>query len=394
MPVPLEGLRQLAHNLRWAWDHNTIGLFRRLDSDLWESTGHNPVRMLGLIEQGQLQALSRDESFLAHLARTTRELEAYLAAESTWYSRTYDKVEGLRVAYFSAEFGLAECLSIFAGGLGVLAGDHLKSASELGVPLVGVGLLYQQGYFRQYLNAAGWQQESYEDNDFQNLPLSLERRPDGRPVSISLTYDGRSIVAQVWRVQVGRVPLFLLDTNVPQNRKEDRDITDQLYGGDLEMRLKQEILLGIGGYRALEALGIEPTVCHMNEGHSAFLGLEWVRRLMETRGLSFQEAREVASAGLIFTTHTPVPAGHDYFPPGLLDRYLGEYMGRFGLSRREFLALGRQNEHNDAEEFCMTVLALRLAAASNGVSKLHGKVSRQMWKAIWPGVPPDRARAR
>jgi starch phosphorylase len=389
LPVPLEGLRQLAHNLRWAWDHNTIELFRRMDSDLWESTGHNPVRMLGLIEQGQLQALSRDESFLAHLARTTRELEAYLAAESTWYSRTYDKVEGLRVAYFSAEFGLAECLSIFAGGLGVLAGDHLKSASDLGVPLVGVGLLYQQGYFRQYLNAAGWQQESYEDNDFQNLPLSLERRPDGRPVSISLTYDGRSIVAQVWRVRVGRVPLFLLDTNVPENRKEDRDITDQLYGGDLEIRLKQEILLGIGGYRALEALGIEPTVCHMNEGHSAFLGLEWVRRLMEARGLSFQEAREVASAGLIFTTHTPVPAGHDYFPPGLLDRYLGEYMGLFGLSRREFLALGRQNEHNDAEEFCMTVLALRLAAASNGVSKLHGKVSRQMWKAIWPGVPED-----
>ena len=387
LPAPLEGLRQLAHNLRWAWDHNTIELFRRLDSDLWESTGHNPVRMLGLLEQGQLQALARDESLLAHLARTTRELETYLAAESTWYRRTYGKVEGLQVAYFSAEFGLSECVSIFAGGLGVLAGDHLKSASDLGVPLVAVGLLYQQGYFRQYLNAAGWQQESYVDNDFQNLPLTLERRPDGRPVAVEVTYDGRTVTAQVWRVRVGRVPLFLLDTNLPQNRQEDRDITDQLYGGDLEMRLKQEILLGIGGYRALEALGIAPTVYHMNEGHSAFLGLEWVRRLMETRGLSFAEAREVASAGLIFTTHTPVPAGHDYFPAGLLDRFLGDYMGRFGLSRWEFLALGRQHEHNDNEEFCMTVLALRLAAASNGVSKLHGKVSRQMWKAIWPGLP-------
>jgi starch phosphorylase len=389
LPAALEGLRQLAHNLRWAWDHNTIDLFRRLDSDLWESTGHNPVRMLGLIKQAQLETAARDESFLAHLDRTVAELQRYAAAETTWYRRTYGKVDGMRVAYFSAEFGLTECLSIFAGGLGVLAGDHLKSASGLGLPLVGVGLLYQQGYFRQYLNAAGWQQESYEDNDFQNLPLSLERLADGRPVTVSLTFDGRTIAAQIWRVRVGRVPLFLLDTNLPFNRPEDRDITDQLYGGDLETRLKQEILLGIGGYRALEALGIEPTVYHMNEGHSAFLGLEWVRRLMEKWGLGFEEAREVASAGLIFTTHTPVPAGHDYFPPALLDRYLGEYMGRCKLTRREFLALGRQNPDNDSEDFCMTVLALRLAASSNGVSKLHGRVSRAMWKALWPGLPED-----
>jgi starch phosphorylase len=389
LPAALEGLRALAHNLRWSWDHNTIELFRRLDSDLWESTGHNPVRMLGLMEQAQLEAASKDESFRAHLDRTVAEMDTYLAAESTWYRRTYGNVDGMRVAYFSAEFGLTECLSIFAGGLGVLAGDHLKSASGLGVPLVGVGLLYQQGYFRQYLNAAGWQQESYEDNDFQNLPLSLERQADGRPLTIELTYDERTITAQIWRVRVGRVPLFLLDTNIPVNRPDDRDITDQLYGGDLEMRLKQEILLGVGGYRALEALGIEPTVYHMNEGHSAFLGLEWVRRLMEKRGLSFGEAREVASAGLIFTTHTPVPAGHDYFPPALLDRYLGSYMGAFGLSRWEFLALGRQNPYNDSEEFCMTVLALRLAASSNGVSKLHGKVSREMWRSLWPGLPED-----
>src|ERR1022692_4048928 len=389
LPAPLDGLRQLAHNLRWAWDHSTIELFRRLDSDLWETTGHNPVRMLGLLEQGQLQALARDESFLAHLARTTRELDSYMAAESTWYSRTYGAVEGLRVAYFSAEFGLSECVSIFAGGLGVLAGDHLKSASDLGIPLAAVGLLYQQGYFRQYLNAAGWQQESYEDNDFQNLPLSLERQPDGRPVSIHVTYDGRNVTAQVWRVQVGRVPLYLLDTNLAENRPEDRDITDQLYGGDLEMRLKQEILLGIGGHRALEALGLAPTVYHMNEGHSAFLSVEWVRRLMEQQKLSFAEAREVASAGLIFTTHTPVPAGHDYFPPGLVNRYLGDYIRRLGLSLQDFLGLGRQHADRQDEEFCMTVLALRMASASNGVSKLHGEVSRGMWKGIWPGVPQD-----
>ncbi|MBZ5724304.1 MAG: alpha-glucan family phosphorylase [Acidobacteriia bacterium] len=389
LPAPLAGLRQLANNLRWAWDHNTIELFRRLDSDLWESTGHNPVRMLGAIDQEQLEAASRDDAYLAHLDRTMRELDAYLAAESTWFRRTYGDAEGLLVAYFSAEFGLTECLSVFAGGLGVLAGDHLKSASDLGAPLVGVGLLYQQGYFRQYLNAAGWQQESYEDNDFENLPVSLETRPDGSPLTVEIAFDSRVVTAQIWRVRVGRVSLYLLDTNLTANRPEDRDITDQLYGGDLEMRLKQEILLGIGGYRALEALGLKPTVYHMNEGHSAFLGLEWVRRLMETHALSFREAREVASASLIFTGHTPVPAGHDYFSPNLIDRYLGGYMRGLGLTRAEFLGLGRQNPNNDAEEFCMTVLALRMAAASNGVSELHGKVSREMWKQIWPGVPED-----
>jgi starch phosphorylase len=389
LPAPLEGIRTLAYNLRWAWDHNTIELFRRLDSDLWESTGHNPVRMLGAISQTQLEAAAKDESFLAHLERTVQELEQYLTGESTWYRHTSGNPDGLLVAYFSAEFGLTECLSIFAGGLGVLAGDHLKSASDLGVPLVGVGLLYQQGYFRQYLNAAGWQQESYEDNDFRNLPLTLERMKDGRPVTVEVEFDGHHLSAQVWRAHVGRVSLLLLDTNIDANRPEDRDITDQLYGGGIEMRLKQEILLGIGGFRALEVLGLEPTVYHMNEGHSAFLSLEWVRRLMEKRGLSFAEARAVAAAGLVFTGHTPVPAGHDFFSAGLLDRYITAWVQRLGLTRSEFLGLGRQNPDNDAEDFCMTVLALRMAAASNGVSKLHGKVSRKMWKDIWPGVPED-----
>jgi starch phosphorylase len=387
LPPPLECLRRLAYNLRWAWDHDTIELFRRLDSELWESTGHNPVLMLGTIDQAQLEAAAKDESFLAHLDRTASELDAYLNAESTWYRRLESNTDGLLVAYFSAEFGLTECLSVFAGGLGVLAGDHLKSASDLGVPLVGVGLLYQQGYFRQYLNAAGWQQESYDDNDFQNLPLSLERRNGATPLTIGVSFDGHEIRAQVWRVRVGRLSLFLLDTNLAENRPEDRDITDQLYGGGSEMRLQQEILLGIGGYRALEALGLRPTVCHMNEGHSALLALEWVRNLMQERGLSFDEAREVASAGLVFTGHTPVAAGHDYFSPGLLDRYLTSYFHGLGLSRAEFLALGRQNAESDAEDFCMTVLALRMAAASNGVSKLHGEVSRTMWKSLWPAVP-------
>jgi starch phosphorylase len=389
LPASLEGLRRLAYNLRWAWDHDTIELFRRLNSDLWESTGHNPIRMLGSIDQAELEAAARDEAFLAHLDRTLNQLEAYLTSSSTWFHRTYGNAGPMLVAYFSAEFGLTECLSVFAGGLGVLAGDHLKSASDLGIPLVGVGLLYQQGYFKQYLNPAGWQQETYEDNDFCNLPLTLELGPDGRPVTFEVRYDGRVVTVRIWRVRVGRVNLFLLDTNLDVNRPDDRDITDQLYGGDLEVRLKQEILLGIGGHRALEALGFAPTVYHMNEGHSSFLSVEWVRRLMEKQKLSFAEARDVASAGLIFTTHTPVPAGHDYFPPALLDRYLGHYIRRMGLSPETFYGLGRQFPERLNEDFCMTVLALRMASASNGVSKLHGEVSRGMWKAIWPGVPEN-----
>jgi starch phosphorylase len=370
--------------------------------------------MLGTIDQAQLEAAAADEGFLAHLDRVARDFDVYtsarpvlssveglstdLAGESTWFRRAHGATDGPLVAYFSAEFGLTECLSIFAGGLGVLAGDHLKSASDLGLPLVGVGLLYQQGYFRQYLNEAGWQQEVYEDNDFHNLPLTLERQADGQPLTVEVAYPGRQVVAQVWRAQVGRVSLYLLDTNIPANRPEDRDITDQLYGGDLEMRIQQEIMLGIGGYRALEAIGLEPTAYHMNEGHSAFLALERVRRLMETQDLSFVEAREAASAGLVFTTHTPVPAGQDYFPPDLMDRYFGDYArnpsgrasGRgLGLSRQEFLALGRQDPNNSSEPFCMTILALRLAAYSNGVSRLHGQVTRQMWQGLWPGVPED-----
>ncbi|MGB9005791.1 MAG: alpha-glucan family phosphorylase, partial [Candidatus Aminicenantales bacterium] len=389
LPSPLERLRDLALNLRWAWHHDTIELFRRLDSVLWETTGHNPILMLGTIDQAKLEAAACDEGFLSHLERVAQDLDAYMAAESTWFRRAHGVSQAPVVAYFSAEFGITECLSIFAGGLGMLAGDHLKSASDLGVPIVGVGLLYQQGYFRQYLNEAGWQQEVYENNDFHNLPMTLKRRPDGSPLTVEVSLPGRQVIVQVWWAQLGRVPLYLLDTNVPANRPEDRDITDQLYGGDIEMRIKQEILLGIGGYLVLEALGLEPTVYHMNEGHSAFLALERTRRLMETRGLSFAEAREAASAGLVFTTHTAVGAGHDYFPPQLMDRYFADSMRALGLSRRDFLALGRQNPDDDNEPFCMTILALHLAAHSNGVSRLHGRVSRKMWKGLWPGLPED-----
>jgi starch phosphorylase len=389
LPPALERVRDIAYNLRWAWNHDTIELFR-WDNDLWEASRNNPVRMLGTIEQATLNAAANDEGFMAHLNRVVNDFDGYLKSDSTWFRKAHGNVERPLIAYFSAEFGVTDCLSIFAGGLGILAGDHLKSASDLGLPLVGVGLLYQQGYFRQYLSEAGWQQEAYEDNDFYNLPLTVERRADGTPLVIEVPYPRRNVCAQIWRAQIGRIPLYLLDTNIPANHeKADQDITDQLYGGDNELRIKQEIMLGIGGYRALEALGFEPTVYHLNEGHSAFLALERIRREMETHRLSFAEAREAVSASLLFTTHTAVAAGHDYFAPELMSRYFTEYAASLGLEFRDFLSLGRVNPNDDNEQFCMTVLALRLARKSNGVSRLHSQVSRKMWQKIWPGVPEN-----
>ena len=383
LPSPLLPLLRIANNLRWSWDHAAIELFRRLDHDLWETSAHNPVLLLGNADQRTLEKAAADDSFVAHMTGVAESLEVYLSGEGSWYSREHSQEE-LLVAYFSAEFGITECLSIFAGGLGVLAGDHLKAASDLGLPLVGVGLLYQQGYFRQYLNGAGWQQEAYEDNDFHRLPIRLVPN-----LIVRVDLPQGPVAAQVWSVNVGRLKLFLLDTNIPQNSPEDRKITYQLYGGNLEMRLKQEILLGIGGYRALEAMSLEPTVYHMNEGHSAFLGLEHILHLMKTQRLSFRQARALASASLIFTTHTPVAAGHDYFPGPLVERYFSRQFEGLGLDRAEFLALGRQDPGNDSEDFCMTVLALRLASFSNGVSALHGRVSRGMWNRLWQGVPEN-----
>jgi starch phosphorylase len=397
LPEKLERLRDLAHNLWWTWNHDAIELFRRLDRDLWEESGHNPVLMLGTIRQERLEQVAEDDGFMAHCGRVWRELDRYMQSKSTWYHKAYGGGKGDsapsggdgRIAYFSAEFGLTESLGIYAGGLGILAGDHLKSASDLGLPLIGVGLLYQQGYFRQYLNPDGWQQELYPENDFYNLPLALECQLSGAPLCIEVEYPGRMVMAQVWRAQVGRVPLYLLDTNIEVNNPEDRDITDQLYGGNDDLRIRQEILLGIGGIRALEALGLRPAVCHMNEGHSAFLALERIRLLMEEHQISFAEAREAATGGHVFTTHTPVPAGIDWFHPDLVDRYFSHYYPRLGLSRNEFLGLGRTNPNDTSGYFCMAILAMRLANKTNGVSQLHARVSREMWQEVWPQVPAN-----
>jgi starch phosphorylase len=311
LPPSLERLRELAYNLRWSWDHETIALFRRLDRDLWDRSGRNPVLMLGLIDQRQLAAAASDEAFMAHLDRVCEAFDRYMGNRTTtWYAKRYGAPpEKPYLAYFSMEFGLTECLRNYSGGLGVLSGDHLKSASDLGLPLVGVGLLYQEGYFSQYLNADGYQQEAYPINDYANQPVMRELDGEGNPILVKVPMPGRLLYAQIWRVQVGRVSLYLLDANIPHNRlPEDRDLTDRLYGGDRRQRIRQEILMGIGGIQALHLVGIQPTVFHMNEGHSAFFGLERIRMLRaENPKLSFWEALDICRASNIFTTHTPVP---------------------------------------------------------------------------------------
>src|SRR5438477_1006120 len=309
LPEPLKPLNELAHNIWWMWHPDAVELFRRLDRQLWHDVSHNPVKMLGAIEQEKLVAAAEDEGYLAHLARVYVLFREHLN-EKGWYQKAHADQSKLLVAYFSAEFGLHESLPIYSGGLGILAGDHLKSASEIGLPLVGVGLLYRQGYFQQYLSADGWQQEAYPELDFYNLPVEAMRYADGSEVHIRVDMPENAVFCKVWRVKVGRIPLYLLDTNLQENSPADREITSRLYGGGTEMRIKQEIVLGIGGVRALEAVNVEPKVFHMNEGHSAFLSLERIRTLLNEHGnLTFDEARQQVMASDVFTTHTPVPAG-------------------------------------------------------------------------------------
>ncbi len=386
VPERLRPLLTIARNLWWMWNRNAVSLFRRIDLDLWEECGHNPIALLGALREDRLQLLCEDEAFIAHMESVHSDLKQHLEA-TTWFRKTYAAAESASIAYFSAEFGLHESLPVYSGGLGVLAGDHIKSCAELGLPLVGIGLCYFQGYNHQHLSSDGWQLEHYPDNDFFNLPMTLVRDDHKRELQVEVKIGERLVRARIWKVQVGRVPVYLLDSNVPANDPRDREITRRLYGGDLDMRVRQEILLGIGGLRALALLGVHPTVCHMNEGHSAFLALERVRVLMEEHSLSFDEAREAVAAGTVFTTHTPVPAGNDRFPAELIHKYFGEYVELLQLRMDDFIALGRQDPADANEHFCMTILALRLASKANGVSALHGKISRRMWQDIWPRVP-------
>jgi starch phosphorylase len=388
IPDRLKELLRIAMNLWWTWDPEAIELFRRLDRILWERCYASPFRMLGLVPQERLLELTADEGYLAQLDRISAKLSTYLE-RPTWFGQVCPKQDGVCVAYFCAEFGVSEGMRLYSGGLGILAGDHLKAASDLGVQLVGVGLMYRWGYFRQYLNADGWQGEEYPESDYSSLPITLERRPDGAPVTVEVECPGRRVQAQIWRAQVGRVPLYLLDTGLDSNRPEDRVISGQLYGGDRDIRIRQEILLGVGGIRALEALGIRPSVCHLNEGHSAFLTLERIRQVMTRHGVAFGTARELVTSGNVFTTHTSVPAGIDVFAPDLMDRYFAGYYPELGLDRESFLALGRQNPQDANEPFSMAILAIRLSGMTNGVSRLHARVSRRMWAGLWPGVPVE-----
>jgi starch phosphorylase len=381
-------LRDLAYNLRWTWDHETIALFRRLDRDLWEQTGSNPIWMLGLISQDVLQAVSEDEAFMAHLDRVCAQADAYMAPDArTWYRRHYGTFDKPFVAYFSMEYGLTECLRNYSGGLGVLSGDHLKSASDLGLPLIGVGLLYEEGYFHQYLNADAYQQQSYPINDYANQPVIQVFEENGEPLILEVQIAQHTAKLQVWKVQVGRIPLYLLDTNHVGNVGEIRDLTDRLYGGDKRIRIRQEIVLGIGGIRLLEKLGIRPTVCHMNEGHSAFLALERARLMMkENKGLDFWQATEICRQGNVYTIHTPVSAGLERFGYDLIDEHFPYLWAELGLTREQFHDLGR--EHMEGFDlFSMPVMALKLSGATNGVSQLHGSVSRTMWQWMFPNVP-------
>jgi starch phosphorylase len=385
LPPELSALERLAMNLRWSWDEPTRDLFRWVDTDAWEAMSHDPVRLLGQAPPDRLGALAADPGFLRYLHEVADDLDRYLTAPRWFQTRNETQAPSpLRlVAYFSPEFGISEALPQYSGGLGVLAGDHLKAASDLGVPLVGVGLFYRSGYFSQVLAADGIQQERFTSLDPDSLALT---RCDGVRVTVDLA--GEPLHAQIWRADVGRVGLYFLDADVDGNTPAGRGVTDRLYGGDTEHRLRQEMLLGIGGVRALQALGLSPQVFHTNEGHAGFLGLERVRQLV-TEGLSFAEAVETVRAGCVFTTHTPVPAGIDRFPHDLMQRYFSGFAAECGVAFDELMALGQRDDEPDETRFNMAVMGLRLAARRNGVAKLHGEVSRKMFAGLWPDVPVE-----
>ncbi|HLK18302.1 MAG TPA: alpha-glucan family phosphorylase [Bryobacteraceae bacterium] len=380
LPPSISRMSELAYNLQWSWNHSIRSIFRRLDPILWKHSGHNPVLMLGRVPQATLDRAAADPRFLAAYKGACERYDSYL--EHT------EPVSDQLIAYFSMEYGLVECMPIYSGGLGVLSGDHLKASSDAGIPLTGVGLLYQKGYLQQALNPDGWQQERNPVNDFYTLPVRPVQNAQGQDLMVHVNLPTGKTHIKVWCMDVGRVKLYLLDTNIPENeQQEHREITDQLYGGDILTRIRQEIVLGIGGLRALHALNLKPTVWHMNEGHSAFLALERMRLLIEEQKLSFDEAFEACRSNNVFTTHTSVPAGIDLFDSGLVYEYFGEYCRESGMPFDKFLALGRFRPENHQEPFSMAILAIKSAAFRNAVSGLHRQVSQEMWQELWPKLP-------
>lgn len=386
-PQSLSRLHELANNLWWSWTPEARLLFERIDPTLWHLSHHNPVKLLVDVKPGRLTRLAQDATFVRQYSAVLRTFDEYLNDEKTWFATQYPQLNKIQIAYFSAEFGLHNSIPIYSGGLGILAGDHCKEASDLGIPLIGVGFMYPQGYFKQRVTPEGWQDATYTPFNRAESPIHQALSAPDSPCQIRVEMARRAVTVLVWKVRVGRVTLFLLDTDVSENSPEDRALSARLYGGNQETRLAQEIILGIGGVRALRALGIAPAVCHANEGHSAFLTLERIREFVQA-GMTHAEACERVRQSTVFTTHTPVPAGHDVFPLDLIDRYFQGYWDQLGISKDEFFRLGETPECR-GYGFNMTALAMRMAAHLNGVSREHGRISRSMWQHLWPGLAED-----
>ena len=392
LPKRIGKLSEIANNLWWSWNTEFLRLFKIIDRDLWETCEKNPVKFLKRVSQDRLEAVVENTDFLREYDRLAKEFDDYVTSKNTWFSNKYPENKKDLIAYFSAEYGLDQTIPIYSGGLGILSGDHLKSASDLGIPLVAVGLLYKNGYFHQKINGNGEQETEYNNIELSNLPINPVKNENGEELKIYVKFEKRKVYLKVWQINVGRIKLYLLDSDIDENKPEDREVTLRLYGGDQEMRIKQEIILGMGGTNLLtRALGLNPTVYHMNEGHSAFLILELIKNIIKEKKVSFEVAKDIASSKTVFTTHTPVPAGNDIFPIGLVEKYFKEFWPRLGLDREEFLKLGMKPCTELEPGFNMGIFALKVAGKKNGVSKLHGAVSRELFGDVWPEIAANES---
>ena len=391
LPKEISKLSEIANNLWWSWNTEYLKLLKQIDRDLWENVGKNPVKFLKLVSQERLEKASQNQEFLKQYNIVANNFENYMNSKNTWFSKNYPKNENDLIAYFSAEYGLDETIPIYSGGLGILSGDHLKSASDLGLPFVAVGMLYKEGYFIQKLSKYGEQENNYVKADLNNLPIEAIKDSEGKDLKITVDYPERKLYLKVWKINVGRIKLYLMDSDIDENSEEDKKVTLQLYGGDQDMRIKQEIVLGMGGVKLLKTLGLNPTVYHMNEGHSSFLTLELIKDLMEEKKISFEMAKDITTSKTVFTTHTPVPAGNDIFPLDLVEKYFKDFWPKIGLSREEFLKLGMKPTEKLDNGFNMGILALKNAGKKNGVSKLHGAVSRELFGEVWPNIAANES---
>ena len=391
LPKPIEKLEEVSKNLWWSWNTEFLKIFKEIDIDLWERCGKNPVKFLKQVDQEKLELASQNQEILKKYKNSVENYENYIKSKNTWFNKQYPENKDDVIAYFSAEYGLDETLPIYSGGLGILSGDHLKSASDLGIPLVAIGLLYKNGYFKQIIDGNGQQLTEYSNIDLDNLPIKPVKDENDEDLIININMIKDKLYIKVWKICVGRVNLYLLDTDIEENKEEYRGITLRLYGGDQEMRIRQEMVLGIGGVTLLKELGIKPTVYHMNEGHSSFLVLEAIKNTIKEKQLCFEIAKDIVTAQTVFTTHTPVPAGNDIFPISLVEKYFDAYWKELGISKEEFLELGMKPKETNKTTFNMGILALKIAGKKNGVSKLHGSVSRELFADVWPEISPQES---